>query len=60
MKAKDLMIRDVIAVRSSTPVEEIADLMTRYNSSGIPVIDDAARVIGIVSESDLFLTPPPM
>lgn len=55
MKAKDIMTRDVITVRPDTSVEVIARLLTEHHISGVPVIDDQGRVVGIVSESDLFL-----
>ena len=56
MKAKDIMTRDVITVRPTTTVEDIAHLLTKHRIGGVPVVDDERRVVGIVTERDLFLT----
>lgn len=55
MKAYRVMTKDVITVRPDTTVEEIAHLLSTHRISAVPVVDDDHRVIGIVSESDLFL-----
>ena len=49
------MTKDVTTVRPDTTVEEIAHLLTTHRISAVPVVDDDHRVIGIVSESGLFL-----
>ena len=43
MKAHDIMTRDVVTVRPSTPVREVAVLMTERRISGVPVVSDAGR-----------------
>lgn len=53
MQAKDVMTKEVITVRSSTTATEIADLLLRHRISGVPVLGDGDRVVGIVSEGDL-------
>ena len=55
MKAKDIMTRDVRTVRPNTTVEAIVRLLTEHRISGVPVVDEAGRVVGLVSERDLFL-----
>lgn len=55
MKTQDIMNRDVISIRADTTVDEIARLLSERHIGGLPVVDDENRVIGIVSESDLFL-----
>lgn len=57
MKAKDIMTREVITVRPDTTVEAIARLLAEHRISGVPVVAsrEAGRVVGFVSESDLFL-----
>ena len=55
MKTQDIMNRDVISIRADTTVDEIARLLSEHRIGGLPVVDDDNRVIGIVSESDLFL-----
>ncbi|MBI4377794.1 MAG: CBS domain-containing protein [Nitrospinae bacterium] len=54
MKAKDIMTKDVLTVSLDTPVKRLAELLSDYEISGAPVLDDHERVIGIVTESDLI------
>jgi CBS domain-containing protein len=54
MRVEEIMTRDVITVRPETTVQEAAALMVTHGVSGLPVVDDATRVIGIVSEGDLI------
>ncbi|TDC70223.1 CBS domain-containing protein [Actinomadura sp. GC306] len=51
---QDIMTKDVVTVTEQTPFAEIAELLTEHRVSGMPVVDDAGRVIGIVTESDLL------
>jgi len=52
--AKDVMRTDVYAVCEDTPLTEIATLLATHHISGVPVIDEGQRLIGIVSEADLI------
>jgi len=52
--ARDVMTRDVAFVEVDTPLEEIADLMARRRISGVPVVDDRERVVGVISERDFL------
>ena len=54
VKVKDVMTTQVVAVRRDATFKEMAATLRRYRVSGLPVIDDAGRVIGIVSEGDLL------
>lgn len=54
MKAKDIMNKDVIAVRAGDNVENIVRILLENKISGVPVIDQESKVIGIVSEADLI------
>lgn len=52
--AADVMTIDVISVTPETPLREIAKLMCTKRISGVPVVDQENRIIGIVSEADLI------
>lgn len=54
MKAKDLMSKNVITVKKDTTIEEIAHVLSDKNISGVPVVDDDDKVIGIVTQKDLL------
>ncbi len=53
-RAKHIMTRQVITVRPDAPVEEAIDLMLTNNVSGLPVIDSAGQLVGIITEYDLL------
>lgn len=55
IRVGDLLERGVVTVRPDTPLPEVASLMIRHRISGLPVVDDDNRVVGIVSEHD-FVT----
>ncbi len=53
-KAKDIMTKDVITVKPSTTIEELARILMGHQISGAPVVDDAGNLKGIVTENDLI------
>jgi CBS domain-containing protein len=55
MRIEEVMTRDVITVGPTTPIHRAAQLMVKHGVSGLPVIDDDGRLVGIVSEGDLIL-----
>ncbi|MCC7103534.1 MAG: CBS domain-containing protein [Chloroflexi bacterium] len=55
MRARDIMTRDVVTVRRDTPVREVLALLIAHRISGVPVVDDHQRILGIISEGDLIL-----
>lgn len=54
MIAQDVMTRDVATVSPSTPVHDIAKLMAERRIGGVPVVDQAGRLAGIVTDVDLY------
>lgn len=50
----DLMQREVIAVRVDEPQEKVVDLLARFDFIAIPVVDDHARLVGIVTHDDVL------
>lgn len=54
MPAIDIMTDHVVNVRENATVSEVARLLARHRISAVPVVDDADRVIGMVSEGDLL------
>ena len=55
MKVREIMATDVVTVRRDTSVNDIARLMSERDISGVPVVDDAHRVVGIVTELDVIV-----
>jgi CBS domain-containing protein len=54
-KVKDVMTREVICARPSTPYKELVRLLAERHLSAVPVVDDEGHVLGVVSEADLIL-----
>ena len=54
MKIKDIMTKEVVTVSTADSVEQCAKLLQEYNISGLPVLDEAGKVAGIVTEGDLI------
>ena len=52
MRAHQVMTRKVITVKADTPVLDAANLMLQHHISGLPVVDETGRLIGMVSEGD--------
>lgn len=51
----DIMSRNVITIQPSTSVGQIARLMSDHGISGLPVVDDGGRVVGVVTELDMIV-----
>jgi CBS domain-containing protein len=54
LKAKDIMTRDLITVKPTTTIEDLARILMEHQISGTPVVDDNGKLIGIVTENDLI------
>ncbi len=54
LTAQNIMTSEVITVKENATVRELAALLLTSNISGAPVVDDAGKVIGVVTESDLI------
>jgi CBS domain-containing protein len=54
MRAHQIMTRNVITVRSDTSIIEAAKLMLDNHVSGLPVLDERGKLIGVVSEGDFL------
>ncbi|MFI5670936.1 CBS domain-containing protein [Streptomyces sp. NPDC051704] len=47
------MTRDVVLTRPDTPFEELARMLGTHRISGLPVVDEDDKVVGVVSRTDL-------
>ena len=50
----DVMISDVLVVHPGTSVDDAVRLIVDHRITGVPVVDDDHRILGIVSESDIL------
>lgn len=54
MKASDVMVLPVITVKPYSSVKEAARTLLTHHISGVPVVDDQGKLVGIISEGDLL------
>jgi CBS domain-containing protein len=54
MQVKYVMTRNVIAITADEPVLKAARLMLQNRISGLPVVDAAGKLVGIVTEGDFL------
>lgn len=54
MKAKDIMTTAVVTVTPDSTVVHAIRLMLQRKISGLPVVDAAGRIVGMVTEGDLL------
>jgi CBS-domain-containing membrane protein len=54
VRARDVMVPDVITVRPETPVQRAIGILLRHGVKRLPVVDVENRVVGIVSRRDLL------
>ncbi len=55
LKAVDVMTADVVWVKEDTPVVEVAEIMEASRVSGLPVIGEEGKVVGVISEKDYLV-----
>lgn len=54
MRAHQIMTKPAITVTPDTTILEAADIMLRRHISGLPVVDETGKLVGIVSEGDFI------
>ncbi|MBV9783552.1 MAG: CBS domain-containing protein [Acidisphaera sp.] len=50
----DVMTTDLVTVSPDTPINEVAALLYNRRISGVPVVDAAGQLLGVVGEGDLI------
>jgi CBS domain-containing protein len=59
MRIREIMSEVVFTVSRDTPLKVVAERMLQYGISGMPVVDDTGRVVGVVSETDILFKERP-
>jgi CBS domain-containing protein len=54
MRAHQIMTRSVISVTPDTTIVEAANIMLQRHVSGLPVVDETGKLVGVVSEGDFL------
>lgn len=50
----DVMTRDVLCVETDVPLLDAAKLLNRSCITGMPVVDDEGRAVGVLSQTDII------
>lgn len=51
---KDFMTTDIFSVRTDMDQEEVAKIVARYDILAVPVVDDANKLVGIITVDDVI------
>lgn len=54
MIARDIMTRKVHTISPEASVQELAQLLSRHDISGVPVVNKDRDIIGFVTEADIL------
>ncbi len=54
VRARDIMTQRVITTSPQTSIHDVARLLSERRISGLPVVNEAGQMIGIVTEADLL------
>lgn len=54
MRARELMSTPVVTIHPEASLKDLAELMVAHGISGVPVVDRAGALLGVVSESDMM------
>jgi len=54
IKAKDIMSKEIISVSPETEITQAANLLLEKRINGVPVVDAAGKLVGILCQSDLI------
>jgi CBS domain-containing protein len=53
--ARDVMVKKVITINKNASVAELSELLIKNKISGVPVVDDSGKLVGIATEGDLIV-----
>jgi CBS domain-containing protein len=54
MLASDVMTRDIVTIAPGAAIRDAIRLMLERNVSGLPIVDAAGKLVGILTEGDLL------
>jgi len=54
IQVREIMTKEVITTTPDTPIEDAAHSMADNKIGGLPVVDERNRVVGVITETDIF------
>ena len=55
LTAKDIMTEDVITISKDASIDQLSELLVKNKISGVPVLDENNKLVGIVTEADIII-----
>lgn len=50
----DIMALELVTVRADAPLDEVVRLLEQHHVHGVPVVDGAGSLVGVLSQTDLL------
>ncbi len=54
LKVSEIMTREPVTISQEATISTVAEIMLEKKFSGLPVVDDQGKLVGIITESDIF------
>jgi CBS domain-containing membrane protein len=54
IRVRDVMTRNVFKIKADAELNEVTNLLSEHRISGLPVVDENDRVIGVITEADVL------
>jgi acetoin utilization protein AcuB len=54
LKVSEIMTREPTTISQEATISTVAEIMLEKKFSGLPVVDNAGKLVGIITESDIF------
>ncbi len=54
IKVKDIMTKNPVTIKPHETIEKAAALMMEKDIGGLPVVDEAHKVVGVITDKDVF------
>lgn len=54
LKIEEIMTRNLLSISPNATIGQAAEVMLEHKVSGLPVVDEAKKLVGIITESDIF------
>lgn len=55
MKVREVMTQDVVTIGPEASLKDVAEILAERRISGLPVVDEERKVVGVVSEADILV-----
>jgi len=55
LTVRDIMDPDPVTVRPDAPVQEVVAVLREHDLSGVPVVNEGGRCVGIITDNDLVM-----